>query len=144
MIEIESANEQSTLDVDEDRLREAVVMVLVDAGIDRANISVAIVDDPTIHALNRRYLQHDGPTDVLSFLLDRSEESLEGEVVVSADTAAGSAAQFGWSARDELLLYVVHGILHLVGCDDGLPEDRADMRRRERASLARFGLESHA
>ena len=47
----------------------------------------------------------------------------------------------GWSLADELLLYVIHGTLHLVGCDDGTDEQRAEMRQRERACLAQFGIE---
>jgi len=141
MIAIEIANQQSTLPLDEERLRQAVEMILADAHVAQATISLAVVDDPTIHQLNREYLQHDYATDVLSFLLERDEQSLEGEIIVSADTAAECAAPFGWSAEDELLLYVVHGTLHLVGYDDTRPDLRREMRRRERTCLARFGLE---
>jgi probable rRNA maturation factor len=141
VITIHVANRQTALDVDQSRLREAVRMILDEASIREAEMSVAVVDDPTIHALNRRYLSHDGPTDVLSFVLERSGQKLEGEVVVSAETATRAAARFGWSADDELLLYVIHGTLHLVGHDDQTPPQRAAMRARERACLARFGLE---
>ena len=68
-------------------------------------LSVAVVDDPTIHELNRQFLDHDYPTDVLSFLLERDGDALEGEVVVSADTR-GPRRSNGWPADDELLLYV--------------------------------------
>lgn len=135
------ANEQTTLAVDEDLLRRAVEWIVAEAGIRQATISLAIVDDPTIHRLNREYLQHDYATDVLSFLLEQEADSLEGEVIVSADTAAERAAEFGWSPHDELLLYVVHGTLHLVGYNDHKPEERQAMRRQERACLAQFGLE---
>ncbi len=140
-IRVEIANEQSALAIDEQRLRRAVEIALGEAQIRRATVSVAVVDDPTIHRLNRQYLSHDYPTDVLSFVLDESEDFLEGEIIVSADTASSAASRFGWSAAEELLLYVVHGALHLVGCDDILPRQRAEMRRREQACLAHFGLE---
>ena len=65
-------------------------MILEDAAIGEAEISVAVVDDPTIHALAPRSISsHDYPTDVLSFVLERDEDCLEGEVIVSADTACG-------------------------------------------------------
>jgi probable rRNA maturation factor len=137
---IHVANEQTILPVDAARLRRAVQTVLEDASIPGAQISVAVVDDPTIHKLNRRYLNHDGPTDVLSFVLERSAESLEGEIVVSAQTAQETAPRFGWSPADELLLYVVHGALHLLGYEDQTPAGRDAMQAREQASLARFGL----
>jgi probable rRNA maturation factor len=103
-------------------------------------VSIAVVDNAEIHALNRRHLQHDYPTDVLSFLLEETGERLEGEIVASAQTAAAQAARYGWSAEDELLLYVIHGALHLVGYDDQTPEAQERMRRRESQLLAHFGL----
>jgi probable rRNA maturation factor len=66
---------------------------------------------------------------------------LEGEVIASTDTAANAAARVGWPAEDELLLYVVHGMLHLVGHDDHDSASLAVMRAAERQCLAHFGLE---
>jgi probable rRNA maturation factor len=134
------ANRQTQLPLDEDRLRRAVEMVLEETAVPQARISLAVVDDRTIRRLNRRYLGHDCATDVLSFLLEQSEQALEGEVVVSAETAQNTAARFGWSAADELLLYVIHGTLHLIGHDDKTPRERGRMRALEKAYLARFGL----
>jgi probable rRNA maturation factor len=141
MIRVPIANEQTTLPIDEPRIQRAVRMVLEEASIGAAEVSVAVVDDPTMRELNRRYLNHDYATDVLSFILEQTPERLEGQIIVSADTARAEAARFGWPAGDELLLYVIHGSLHLVGGEDGTADQRAEMRARERASLARFGLE---
>ena len=116
-------------------------MVLEDESISRAEISVAVVEDATIREINRRHLDHDCATDVLSFLLDHDGEELEGEVVVSAQTAQSAAKRFGWSAADELLLYVIHGMLHLAGYEDETEEQQARMRKLERAYLSRCGFE---
>ena len=141
MLRVAISDRQVRLKVDKKRLREAVRNVLSDAGYEQGEISVAIVDDPTIHELNRKYLNHDYPTDVLSFLLsDEGDESIEGEVIVSADTAASMAEQYSWSADDELLLYVIHGTLHIAGYDDLEPELQQAMREQERIQLARFKL----
>lgn len=142
MITIDIHNAQSQLSLDQQRLRDAVRMILQGESLSRAEISIAVVDDPAICELHRKYLQRDEPTDVLSFLLERSPQHLEGEVIVSAQTAVAAAPGFHWLAEDELLLYVIHGTLHLVGYDDGTPRQRAEMRRQERACLARFGLEA--
>lgn len=124
---------------DEDpRWGEAVREILAAAGIRRAAVSVAVVDDATIERLNRRYLQHDYPTDVLSFPFQCEAEALEGEIVVSAETAARQARRLGWRAEDELLLYVIHGALHLVGHDDQTPAGARRMRNAERKWLDRF------
>lgn len=140
MIEIGISNEQESLEVDVVRLRQAVEWILSDAEIYTAEISVAIIDDPTMHQLNREHLNHDYPTDVLSFVLDRSESSLDGEVIVSADTAIARATEFCLPPEDELLLYVIHGTLHLVGYDDKEASKRALMRQQELHYLAKFDV----
>ncbi|HVU88262.1 MAG TPA: rRNA maturation RNase YbeY [Pirellulales bacterium] len=142
VIQIDITNEQSRLPIDEQRLRAAVAAVLAGEGRSAATISVAVVDDPTIHELNRRFLAHDYPTDVLSFVLEESTAGLEGEIIVSADTAAASAPRYGWPATDELLLYVIHGTLHLVGYNDHEPADIARMRAAEKRYLAQCGLQA--
>ena len=143
MIKVEIANEQSDHDVDAELLQQAVRLVLTGESVDESEISVALVDDATMHVLNRKYLQHDYPTDVLSFLLSTPGEPLEGEIIVSADTAAREARRYGWSLSDELLLYVIHGTLHLVGYDDASDADRASMRANERHYLVELGRQPH-
>ena len=138
-ITIEIANEQTHLPLDRRLLRRAVRRVLREAGVRKARISVAVVDDATIARLNWRYLRHRGPADVLSFVLDQSD-GLEGEVIVGAQTALRAAPQYGWPPHDELLLYVIHGTLHLVGHDDTSPALRAEMQKRETAVLEKLGI----
>ncbi|HVX11448.1 MAG TPA: rRNA maturation RNase YbeY [Pirellulales bacterium] len=140
VLHIAITNDQDRLAIDADRLRAAVEGVLLAEGIRAGEISLAIVDDPTIHDLNRQWLNHDEPTDVLSFVLEESDGYREGEIIVSADTASSRAAEFGWTAEAELLLYVVHGALHLVGYDDKEPAKREVMRERERYHISRLGL----
>jgi probable rRNA maturation factor len=138
--ELSLANRQSIHAVDEPRLLEAARRVLVDSKYDSATISLAVVDDATIHALNRQFLNHDWPTDVLSFVLDVRGSHLDGEVVLSADTASTAAAEAGWPAADEQLLYVLHGMLHLVGLDDQAEADVRNMRAAERFYLHECGV----
>jgi probable rRNA maturation factor len=143
MIQIEILSETFPDAGSDARLKQAAAAIFQEALVERATLSIAIVDDPTIHGLNRQFLEHDHPTDVLSFLLERDKGSLEGEVIVSLDTAARRSAEFGWSAADELLLYVIHGTLHLVGYDDQVEAARGEMRAAERRILAIFGIEPH-
>lgn len=133
------ADEQSALAIDQRALTAAVQVVLADSPFRSADVSLAIVDDPTIHQLNIRYLDHDYPTDVLSFVLDESDGHLEGEVIVSSDTAIRAAAEAGWSAHDELRLYVIHGALHLVGYQDKEPQQRRAMLEAEVRVLQQLG-----
>jgi probable rRNA maturation factor len=141
MLSIELSNEQETLHFDESRIKRAAEDILREAGFTAGSLSIAVVDDPTIHELNRQYLAHDYPTDVLSFLLEQEGQRIEGEVIASADTACRTAEQLGWPPEDELLLYVVHGTLHIIGHDDANDAQRAEMRAAERNCLAKLGVE---
>lgn len=135
---VDVANETDAA-VDAARIAAAVQMVLADAHCDAATVSVAIVDDATIHRLNRQFLEHDYETDVLSFVLEEPPE-LEGEIIASIDTARREAADAGWAPEHELLLYAVHGALHLVGHRDKSPKEAAAMRAAERLVLERLGV----
>lgn len=142
MIQIEITDQQAALPVETDRLRRAARAILEDHGPDVAELSIAIVDDSTIHVLNRQYLQHDYPTDVLSFVLGQQPGKLEGEVIVGADTAVAQSRQYAVSPANELLLYVIHGVLHLVGFDDKTPALSQQMRGAEQTYLKQFGVET--
>jgi len=135
------ANEQTTLAVDEAQLQAAVRAVLDESPYATGSVSIAVVDDSAIHQINRQYLQHDYPTDVLSFVLEDQVPFLEGELVVSSDTASRSASEYGWPAASELLLYVIHGALHLVGYRDKQPKETEEMRAQEAKHLRKMGID---
>lgn len=139
MLRIEICNEHA-FPLDEARLKKAARSVLKDAGFEKGEISIAVVDDAEMHALNRKYLDHDYPTDVLSFVLEVEDGRLDGEIIVSSDYAAREAKTYGWTADDEILLYVIHGSLHLVGHDDLDAASKEKMREQERHYLDLFGL----
>ncbi|MDH3717032.1 MAG: rRNA maturation RNase YbeY [Planctomycetota bacterium] len=141
VIHVELINETEDSSVDQRRLVNAVQHVLQLESISSAEIGIAVIDDVRIHELNVQYLGHDYPTDVLSFPLSAQDQPLQGEIAVSLDTARAQAARYGWSVQDELLLYVVHGTLHLAGYDD---QDQASARRmhaRQREVLVQLGLQ---
>jgi probable rRNA maturation factor len=112
-------------------------------GCDRGLLGVRICDDATIHPINREFLQHDYPTDVISFPYELAPPVVEGELVASFETAIENASEpnHSLSPREELLLYVVHGTLHLVGHDDQSEEPRAAMRRAEVVAMKAIGIE---
>ena len=137
---------QHSIEVSVDRIENICQTILREHNWLSGEISVAIVDDPTIHELNRQYLNHDYETDVLSFVLDQDvqQRRLMGEIIISADTAKTVAVEVGVSTVDELLLYLIHGMLHLIGLDDKDGEARKEMRAAEEKYTAEFGIQYRA
>ncbi len=169
--EIDISNDQKFIQIDIKQLTHAIAHALQVEQVASAVISVSIVDNAAIHAINREHLQHDYPTDVISFQLDcaipgdgddfedddestvehqsvepRSElraqgARIEGEIIASAQMAVDMAASGQWTAMNELMLYVVHGLLHICGYDDLTADEKRIMRGRERAVLQELGLQ---
>jgi probable rRNA maturation factor len=141
MSKIAIATPQEVVPVDRKRMREVARAVLDGEGVADCEISLAFVDNATIHTLNTRYLDHDEPTDVLSFpLSEPGAKKLAGELVIGAEVARDVAAERGHDVQAELALYVIHGLLHLCGMDDTTGEAAREMRARERHYLAAVGL----
>lgn len=139
MIAVSVASPQELVPLEYQRLKECARAVLSGEGIKEAKVTLAFVDDATIAGLNKRFLDHDGPTDVISFPYSRGKK-LEGEVVISVEVARREAADRGHDVNTELCLYVIHGTLHLCGYDDRADRDAAQMRKKERAYLKQLNL----
>ncbi len=114
------------------KLRRIAQHVLADENIERAAINMVLVDDAYMIQLNRQYLQHDEPTDVLSFnLSDDALGQLEGEIYADVDQIARQAQDYGVSFDEELARIIIHGILHLIGYDDRSDPERQNMTKKE-------------
>jgi probable rRNA maturation factor len=107
-----------------------------------AELSVALIDDAQITELHDRYMGIDSPTDVLTFELDHDGRGhvTSGEVVVCVPEARRQAKQRGTSVYDELLLYALHGMLHLCGYDDRTAAGFRRMHAMEDRILTRLGV----
>lgn len=129
------ANRQRTVRVRPAALRRAALAAMRGEGCGAASeVSVAVVDDQEIRRLNRRYRGKDRPTDVLAFAQD-GPGGLLGDVVVSAERAAAQAPRHRHTTERELMLLVIHGVLHLLGYDDTTPRRAERMRRRQHEIL---------
>ena len=132
-------DDRQTDAVDIEGLRARARACLVGEGVVDAELSISFVTEDEIADLHRRYLQEDGPTDVLSFPLDdeAGEDGLRvlGDVVIAPAVAARNNPD---DPGSELRLLLVHGILHLLGHDHTEQADRATMwARQERYSGVR-------
>jgi len=95
-----------------------------------ASVSVSFLTDRAIRSLNRRYHHRDMPTDVLAFELGGADE-LIADIFISTATCRRQAKVYGNLPQRELMLYCIHGMLHLVGYDDHRPADTKRMRAAE-------------
>ena len=127
-------------------LAKAAEVLDIPAG---AEVGVVFADDAYIRDLNREYRGIDKATDVLSFALEEGEELpveggpdevLLGDIVISLETAARQADEFGHSLERELAYLTVHGMLHLVGHDHMDEEEKTAMRRQEEHILGLLGI----
>lgn len=108
--------------------------------LDRGVVSIVIVDDAEMARLHRQHRQENGTTDVLTFdLRDSTQDDVEGDLVICIDEAARQAAGRGHETRLEVLLYAVHGLLHLLDYDDHNPQDALAMHIREDELLTAIG-----
>ena len=117
---------------------------------DMTEVDITIVDDEEIHQLNRDYRGVDRPTDVLSFALDEDDEDepellegqlhLLGDIIISAETAIRQAEEFGHGLEREIVYLAVHGLLHLLGYDHMVEEDKVIMRAKEEEALRAINL----
>ncbi|MER7280799.1 rRNA maturation RNase YbeY [Dactylosporangium sp. NPDC000244] len=135
---IEIANE-SGVDVNSDTILAVARHALDEMGVHPlAELSILCVDVEYMTELNHRWMDGDGPTDVLAFPMDEGsvdhgpgegagEPALLGDIVLCPEVAAKQAAAAGHAAIDELALLTVHGILHLLGYDHAEPEEEAEM-----------------
>jgi len=126
--------------VDVARVEAAVRHVLRAEGVASAEISVALVSDVEIASLNEDYLQHEGPTDVISFALHEPGESPLGDVYVGVEQAVRQSAEFGATPADEVLRLAIHGTLHVLGWQhpEGAGRTESEMFARQEALLKGF------
>ena len=159
VVRVLGADEQHDVEVDVLRwIRLAEAVLAAERVLVEAELSILFVDEPTIADLNHRFLDGDGPTDVLAFPIDddaivgRSPDQggrgpgtptepsdvplVIGDVVVCPAVAARQAVEGERAVDDELALLVVHGLLHLLGYDHAEEAEGTRMRRREAELLA--------
>ena len=126
--------------VDEGSLHRVVAEVLNQEGVEgETELSLIVTDDEAIRKLNRQFRGVDAPTDVLAFGAGAEEHFVTapesppylGDVVISYERALAQAEELGHPVAEELKLFAIHGILHLLGYDHQEEADAQMMRERE-------------
>ncbi len=131
-------NQQQDLNFSTDNLPRLVQEVLALEGESCDEVAINFVDTETICRLHQDFFQDPSPTDCISFPLDDIETPgyrMLGEIFVCPETALQYAQANNVDPRQELTLYVVHGLLHLLGYDDIEKKDRLAMRKAEKKHM---------
>lgn len=140
---LEISNRHAGLRLDKRALRAAVAVLDANAGRFRGGcppgeLSVAFVTDKALARMHGRFLDDPSPTDVITFE-GEAAHGVAGEICVSADAARRVAGAGAKAYTRELMLYVVHGWLHLAGYDDLRPHLKRQMRQAEKRALRLLG-----
>jgi probable rRNA maturation factor len=130
-VAVEVSNRQRRLTINTHLLAEAAALALQSVRAANGQLSIVLVDDAAMAKLNAKYHGVRGPTDVLSFDYGAGQ----GELILSVPRAISHARRFRTTPARELILYLVHGILHLHGFDDRTVAKRRRMRAAERRMM---------
>ncbi|BAJ63461.1 MULTISPECIES: rRNA maturation RNase YbeY [Anaerolinea] len=110
-----------------------------------SDVTISIQNDEALKSLNAQFMGTEAPTDVLSFTMDffdpETERQYLGDILISYERAEEQAQTAGHSTENELILLIVHGILHLVGYDHGTEEEKSKMWKTQSEILKQLGCE---
>lgn len=123
------------------RLREACTVVLGSQKVKHALVSITLLTPRRMAALNKKHLNHAGPTDVITFGFRDPDGAVIGDVYICPEVAAANAKHFGVSAREELLRLTVHATLHVLGHEhpEGDARMKSPMWKLQERLLAKVG-----
>lgn len=146
---IEVQNRQRRHRIERNMITDKSKAILSLCGCEDTELSILIVNNRRMRELNKLYRGIDSPTDVLAFpMLDTGERGggkgegeprLLGDIVISMEKVYSQAREQGHSAKRELVILLIHGILHLIGYDhERSPQDERRMKKKEGYILARI------
>ena len=144
MIEVTNESGQS---IDETRLIRLASFALGELRIHpQADLSILLVDETAMSGYHKKFMDLDGPTDVMSFPMDELRpgdgrtvmEGVLGDIVICPWVAAQQALAAGHNTMEEMMLLTIHGILHLLGYDHATPEQERQMFGLQRQLLLTF------
>jgi len=130
-ITIRIYNETEQKGIPRKALQTSITSVLQHFGKRNAQINIILTDDKTILEMNKKFLNHNYITDVISFDLSESEELILGEIYICLPQAERQAKEYKTTFKNELLRLAIHGILHILGFDDSTSKEKKEMTRLE-------------
>ena len=121
----------STKKINKTRIHKLVGLLREDLEFSVESLIINFITAEEIYHINKEFLNHDRSTDIITFNYSGSHSELDGEIFISIDDAKIFARKYNVSLSKELTRLIIHGFLHLKGCDDIKNNDRAKMKRIE-------------
>lgn len=140
MLSITINNLQNKLSIPKMRIKKLILKILKAEGFNKSGyINICFTNNVLIKKLNTEFLRANSATDVLAFNLSdkKIKKSVLADIAISTESAISNARIFKTAPRDELLLYVAHGILHILGFNDQSKAEIQLMRKKEEAYVDR-------
>lgn len=149
-MKLEIIDLQKLYHIDKNRIKNLVKSILKAEGKD-AELNIVFTDNKRIKEMNKTFLGHNYATDVLSFVynepfftsnrtrLNHSQITITGEIIISVEMATELAHKLGYTIEGEIALYLVHGLLHLLGYNDKQQREAKKMHQREGELLSNLG-----
>ena len=122
------------------RLKKWLLDCAIRYNVEIERLSIFFVDNKRIHQLNRKFLNHDYATDILTFPY-KSTKQIEAEIFISIEKAQENAINFSQTIKNELIRLISHGFLHLNGYCDSTPDQKIRMTKKEDEMINMFHVE---
>ncbi len=138
-VNCENLNQKRKIDLL--KFKKIAVKILRLSGGPSIELNVIFLSNQKIRAINRRYLKRDRSTDVISFdqkIILKGKRLVLGDIFISTDKAAWNAENYGTAFAEETALYLIHGILHIMGYEDRTKKEKEAMRRKENGFLKKI------
>lgn len=141
---IQIKNLQKIKKINQAKIRQKTRKIFKILKVDGVYVSLVFCGNNFIRKINRRYLKRNRATDVICFpLKDEFTPGFLGEIVISVEEAAKNADIYKTSFDSELTLYIIHGVLHLLGWRDYTKRERLKMERKQEEILKKLIVASH-
>lgn len=139
-MKLEITDLQKIYPIEKNKIKKVVRSILKVEKKD-AELNIVFIDNKRIKEINKTFLGHNYATDVLSFAYHEPsrKNNISGEIIVSVEMATKLAQKRGYSVEGEIVLYLIHGLLHLLGYNDRQKSDAKKMHQREGELLSNLG-----
>jgi rRNA maturation RNase YbeY len=126
--------------IDKNLFHRLVSLLKKELNFELAALQLNFISSDYIHKINKKYLQHDYSTDIITFNYTENKLLLDGELYISIQDTEKNAKKYGISLEQELLRLVIHGVLHLLGYDDMSKDNKIVMKKIENRLVNKYNF----